>query len=55
MTVYLDTSSLIKLFVEETGSDLVRAQIEGALVTTSIVAYAEARAVLLAAAAARRS
>jgi predicted nucleic acid-binding protein len=46
MTVYLDTSSLIKLFVEESGSDAVRDLVDGHLVTTSVVAYAEARAAL---------
>jgi predicted nucleic acid-binding protein len=44
MTVYLDTSSLVKLFIEEAGSDDVRALVEGATVATSIVAYPEARA-----------
>jgi len=46
MTVYLDTSSFIKLFVEEAGSDTVRVLASDALVVTSVVAYAEARAAL---------
>lgn len=47
MILYLDTSSLVKLYVEETGSPAVRTLVEGAeLVTTSVVAYAEARAAL---------
>ena len=45
MTLYLDTSSLVKLYVTETGSDTVRRLVEGAnVVATSVVAYAEARA-----------
>jgi len=44
MTVYLDTSSLVKLFIEEAGSDDVRALVDGATVATSVVAYPEARA-----------
>lgn len=47
MIVYLDTSSLVKLYVEEDGSQLVRALVERAeIVATSVVAYAEARAAL---------
>jgi predicted nucleic acid-binding protein len=47
MTLYLDTSSLVKLFVEEAGSDEVRELVgEATVVTTSIVAYAETRATL---------
>ena len=47
MILYLDTSSLVKLYVEEPGSAEVRAVVEEAeLVTTSVVAYAEARAAL---------
>ena len=47
MTLYLDTSSLVKLFVGETGSDDVRRLVDQAdTVTTSIVAYAETRAAL---------
>lgn len=45
--LYLDTSALIKLYVEEAGSDRVEAAVEKAeLVGTSVVAYAEARAAL---------
>lgn len=47
MIAYLDTSSLVKLYVEEEGSRLVRRLVERAeLVATSVVAYAEARAAL---------
>jgi len=47
VTIYLDTSSLIKLFVEEEGSESVRQLIDGAdVVATSVVAYPEARAAL---------
>jgi predicted nucleic acid-binding protein len=45
LIAYLDTSSLVKLYVEEEGSPLVRELIARAeLVATSVVAYAEARA-----------
>ena len=45
MTLYLDTSSLVKLYVTETGSDAVRQLVRDAsIVATSVVAYAEARA-----------
>ncbi len=44
-TVYLDTSSLVKLYVEQTGSDEVRQDLaEASVAATSLVAYAEARA-----------
>lgn len=47
MTLYLDTSALVKLYVREAGSDDVRRQSEAAeAVGTSRVAYAEARAAL---------
>lgn len=47
MTVYLDTSSLVKLYVSEAGSDAVRRLVaEATVVATSVVAYAEARAAL---------
>ena len=47
MTVYLDTSSLVKLFLEESGSDRVRALVADATaIATSVVAYAETRAAL---------
>ncbi len=47
MTLYLDTSSLVKLYVAESGSDSVRAHVERAtIVATSMIAYPEARAAL---------
>ena len=47
MTLYVDTSSLIKLFVAEAGSDDVRQLVDDAsVVATSVVAYAETRAAL---------
>jgi len=47
MICYLDTSALIKLYIEEEGSELVREKVSNAsLVATSKVAYAEARAAL---------
>ena len=47
MTLYLDTSSLIKLYVSEAGSDGVRQLVgEATVVATSRVAYAETRAAL---------
>lgn len=47
MILYLDTSSIVKLYVEEKGSRLVRGLVERAdLVATSVVTYAEARAAL---------
>jgi uncharacterized protein len=45
--LYLDTSSLVKVFVAETGSEAVRELVATtAAVCTSPVAYAEARATL---------
>jgi uncharacterized protein len=45
--LYLDTSSLVKLYAEEAGSDEVRDQVaRAAIACTSVVAYAEARAAL---------
>jgi predicted nucleic acid-binding protein len=45
MIVYLDTSSLVKLYVEEGESSKIDALVRSSEVTaTSIVAYAEARA-----------
>jgi len=42
--LYLDTSSLVKLYVSEDGSDEARRLVaEASLVATSIVAYPEAR------------
>lgn len=47
MTLYLDTSSLVKLYVSEPGSDLVGQLVGGAtVIATSVVAYAETRAAL---------
>ena len=45
MVLYLDTSSLFKLYVEEFGSDEVRQDLaEAETAATSAVSYAEARA-----------
>lgn len=45
MIIYLDTRSLVKLYVEEDGSSKVDALVSSSEVTaTSLVAYAEARA-----------
>ncbi len=47
MTLYLDTSSLVKLYVSEEGSDAVRQLVaEATIVATSVVAYPETRAAL---------
>lgn len=47
MTLYLDTSSLVKLYVAEPGSDRVRDLVAGAdVVATSVIVYPEARAAL---------
>ena len=47
MTLYLDTSSLVTLYVAETGSEVVRRFVSDAdVVATSVVAYAETRAAL---------
>ena len=47
MTLYLDTSSLVKLYVAEPGSDVVRRLVKQAtIVATSAVAYPETRAAL---------
>ena len=47
MIGYLDTSSLVKLYVEEDGSRIVREFVERSeIVATSVVAYPEARAAL---------
>jgi uncharacterized protein len=47
VTLYLDTSSLVKLYVAEPGSDRVRDLVADAdLVATSAIAYPEARAAL---------
>ena len=45
MILYLDTSALLKLYVVEEGRDLVEQAVdEAAVISTSSVAYAEARA-----------
>lgn len=45
MICYFDTSALVKLYVEEAGSELVKVYVrKGLFVATSRVAYAEARA-----------
>ena len=45
MLIYLDTSSLVKLYVEEENSGEVEDMVQSSKVTaTSLVAYAEARA-----------
>ena len=47
MTLYLDTSSLVKLYVAESGSEDVRAHVDrAAIVATSMIAYPETRAAL---------
>ena len=46
-TLYLDTSSLVKLYVTEPGSAIVRDQVNTAdVVATSSIAYTETRAAL---------
>lgn len=51
MILYLDTSALVKLYVEEEGSAEARSAVEAAdAVATSRVAYAEAHAAFAAAA-----
>jgi uncharacterized protein len=47
VTIYLDTSSLVKLYAEESGSrETERLVDEASLVCTSVIAYAEARSAL---------
>lgn len=47
MTLYLDTSSLVKLYVTEAGSAEVHQLVGDAnVVATSVVAYADMRAAL---------
>ena len=47
MTLYLDTSSLVKLYVVEPGSDAVRKLVAAAsVVATATIAYAETRGAL---------
>jgi predicted nucleic acid-binding protein len=44
MIVYLDTSSLVKLYTEGIGSEKIRDIVQrAAVISTSIIAYAEAR------------
>ena len=43
MNIYLDTSALVKLYIEEDGSDIVNEYADKAtIVSTSRIAYAEA-------------
>ncbi len=43
MILYLDTSALVKLFVEEADSDLMRSAVAGtSLISTHLIAHAEA-------------
>jgi len=45
MTLYLDTSALVKLYVDEEGAATVRGAVDQAeLIATSAIAYVEARA-----------
>lgn len=45
MTLYVDTSNLVKLYIEERDSDRIRDLIHAAdVVVTSVLAYPEARA-----------
>ena len=45
MIVYIDTSDLVKLYVDESGSDAIKELVRKAtVISTSKVAYAEARA-----------
>jgi predicted nucleic acid-binding protein len=47
VTLYMDTSALVKLYVTEAGSELVRELVADAnVVATSVVAYPETRAAL---------
>jgi predicted nucleic acid-binding protein len=47
VTLYLDTSSLVKLYVTEAGSDSVHGLVnEASIVATASIAYPEARAAL---------
>lgn len=47
LILYLDTSSLIKLYVEENGSSEIESLVrEASLVCTSVIAYPEARSAL---------
>jgi uncharacterized protein len=44
--VYLDTSALLKLYLQEPGSEAVQAAVSGATCCTHLLAYAEMRAAL---------
>jgi uncharacterized protein with PIN domain len=45
MTVYLDTSDLVKLYIDEPKADEIHSLVaDAAVVVTSVIAYAEARA-----------
>ena len=45
MTVYLDTSDLVKLYVDEPHAEAIRALVaQASVVATSVIAFAEARA-----------
>ncbi|MCL4385138.1 MAG: type II toxin-antitoxin system VapC family toxin [Cyanobacteria bacterium] len=45
MICYLDTSALVKLYINEVGTEIVYNTVNSSIITsTSIVAYAEARA-----------
>lgn len=47
MILYLDTSSLVKIYVEEPGSEIVRRLLgQASIVSTSVIAYPESRAAL---------
>jgi predicted nucleic acid-binding protein len=47
VTVYLDSSSLVKVYVQEPGTEVVRGLLlQAATATTSVIAYAEVRAAL---------
>ena len=47
MILYLDTSALVKLYVEEPNSEEVRSAVDGAVaVAVSEVSYTEARSAL---------
>jgi predicted nucleic acid-binding protein len=47
MTLYIDTSSLVKLYVDEPGADEIAELVAGsAVVVTSTLAYPEARATM---------
>lgn len=48
MKLYLDTSALVKLYVDEAGSPIVRHAVDQAeLIATAAIAYVEARAALV--------